>query len=319
MKLSSLAAAAAFALATCAAYAAYPERPVRIIVGFSAGGPTDVVARAFADTAAKHLKQPFVVENKPGANTIIAAEAVASAKPDGYTLLFGATNHTMIPALYQAQVKFDALKSFSPICSIASSPYALVVGPSMPAKNLGDFMRLVKENPGERTYATPGVGSSGHFATEGLLRLTGSTMNHIPYKGASQAITDLMGGQVDSSLATLGSVLPQIQSGKLRALAVATTKRSPLLPDVSTFDEAGVKGFQADAWYGLLAPAGTPKDALLKLQEAATSFSQSPESAEKLKALGLEPQNRCGEAFAQQLSREVEENKALAKDLGLTN
>ena len=317
MKTFSLLGGAAFALASCLAHADYPDHPVRVMVGFSAGGPTDVVARAFADTAAKYLKQPFIVENKPGANTILAADAVASAKADGYTLLFGAANHTMIPALYQAQVKFDALKSFAPICSIANSPYVLVVGPSMPAQNLGEFLSLIKENPGMRTYASPGVGSSGHFAVERLLRQVGATMNHIPYKGASPAITDTMGGQVDSSLATLGSVLPQIQSGKLKALAVAALERSPLLPDVPTFTEAGVKGFQADAWYGPLAPAGTPKQALVKLQEAATHFSSEPESAEKLKSLGMTPQNLCGDAFAEQLGREVREYKELAQKLNL--
>jgi tripartite-type tricarboxylate transporter receptor subunit TctC len=319
MKLLPLLGAVGLALAGAVAHAAYPDRPVRIIVGFSPGGPTDVLARAFAESAAKYLKQPVVVENKPGANTIIAAEAVASAKPDGYTLLFGASNHTMIPALYQDRVKFDALKSFAPICSIANSPYVLVTGPSMQVKTLGEFLQQVKAEPGIRTYATPGAGSSGHFATERLLRAAGASMNQIPYKGASQATTDLMGGQVDSSLATLGSVLPQIQSGKLSALAVATSARSPLLPDVPTFDEAGVKGFHADAWYGPLAPAGTPEPVLAKLREAATQFSNAPESAEKLKSLGMEPQNLCADAFAGQLDREVREYKELAHELNLQN
>lgn len=319
MKLSSLLGGTALAFASCVTHAAYPDHPVRVMVGFSAGGPTDVVARAFADSAAKYLQQPFVVENKPGANTILAAGAVAGAKPDGYTLLFGAANHTMIPALYQAQVNFDALESFAPICSISNSPYVLVVGPSMPVKSLAEFLSLIKENPGVRTYASPGVGSSGHFAVERLLRQVGASMNHIPYKGASPAITDTMGGQVDSSLATLGSVLPQIQAGKLKALAVAAPARSSLMPEIPTFNEAGVKGFQADAWYGLLAPAGTPEQALVKLRDAAAHFSNDPESMEKLKSLGMAPQNLCGEDFANQLSREVSEYKELARELDLQN
>ncbi|MBO1114767.1 Bug family tripartite tricarboxylate transporter substrate binding protein [Bordetella petrii] len=317
MKSATLLCALALGLAAGAAQAKYPDHPVRLVVGFSAGGPTDVVARAFADQASRSLGQPFVVENKPGANTILAAEAVASAKPDGYTLLLGATNHTMIPALYSTRIKFDALKSFAPICTLAISPTVLVVGPSMPVKTLDEFLRQVKAEPGKRTYATPGTGSSGHFASEQFLRLTGASMNHIPYKGAAQAVTDLMGGQVDSSLATLGSVLPQIQSGKLTALAVAAPSRSALLPDVPTFDEAGVKGYAADAWYGLLAPAGTPPEALAALQQAATDFAQSADSASKLRSLGMAPQNTCGSAFAAQLAREIDANGALARELGL--
>ncbi|MDN6888449.1 tripartite tricarboxylate transporter substrate binding protein, partial [Variovorax sp. CAN2819] len=187
---------------------------------------TDVVARAFADYASRTLGQPFVVDNKPGANTILAAEAVAAAPADGYTLLLGATNHTMIPALYSQRVKFDAVRSFAPVCSLAVSPTVLVVGPSMPVKSLGAFLQAVKAEPGKRTYATPGSGSSGHFASAQFTRLTGTSMNHIPYKGAAQAVTDLIGGQVDSSFATLGSVLAQVQSGKLTALAVAAPRRS---------------------------------------------------------------------------------------------
>ncbi|MDS1139426.1 tripartite tricarboxylate transporter substrate-binding protein [Pusillimonas sp. SM2304] len=299
------------------ASADYPNRPVKLIVGFSAGGPTDIVARAFADQAGQYLQQPFIVENKPGANTIIAATEVAGAKPDGYTLLFGATNHAMIPALYKAKVNFDALKSFAPICTIAASPYVLVVGPSMPAKDLGDFLQLIQAKPGERTYATPGVGSSGHFASVQLLRSMNASMNHIPYKGAAQAMSDVMGGQVDSSLATLGSVMPQIQTGKLKALAVAAATRSPLLPDVPTFEEAGGGRFVADAWYGLLAPAGTPKEVLVKLQDAATRFSKEPDMATKLQVLGLSPQNTCADAFTKQLAQEIQATTELAHDLGL--
>lgn len=219
LKLSALAASLLFAAG--AVQAAYPDRPVRVVVGFSPGGPTDVVARAFASYASQALGQTFVVENRPGANTILAAETVAKSAPDGYTLLFGATNHTMIPALYADRVRFDALKSFTPLCAVAVSPTVLVTGPSLKVKTLDAFLARARAEPGRLTYATPGTGSSGHFATAQFLRQTGIQMNHIPYKGAAQAVSDLMGGQVDSSLATLGSVLPQIQSGKLTALAVA--------------------------------------------------------------------------------------------------
>ncbi|CAM3970097.1 Twin-arginine translocation pathway signal [Bordetella tumbae] len=317
MKRSTLACGIALALAVSSAYSAYPDHPVRLIVGFSAGGPTDVVARAFADQATRTLGQTFIVENKPGANTTLAAKAVASAKPDGYTLLLGATNHTMIPALYSEKIGFDALKSFAPVCTLAISPTVLVVGPSMPVKTVGEFLQQLKAEPGMRTYATPGTGSSGHFASAQFLKLTGTSMNHIPYKGAAQAVTDLLGGQVDSSFATLGSVLPQLQGGKLHAIAVASPSRSPFLPDVPTFAEAGVKDYSADAWYGLLAPAGTPADVLAALEKVATEFSKSPESASKLQSLGMQAQNTCGEKFGTQLSQEVTNYTDMARELGL--
>jgi tripartite-type tricarboxylate transporter receptor subunit TctC len=295
----------------------WPAKPVRLLVGFSAGGPTDVVARAFADHASRALGQPFIVDNKPGANTILAAEAAASAPADGYTLLLGATNHTMIPALYSARVKFDAVRSFAPVCSLAVSPTVLVVGPSMPVGSFDAFLQAVKAEPGKRTYATPGSGSSGHFASAHFTRMTGTSMNHIPYKGAAQAITDLIGGQVDSSFATLGSVLAQVKSGKLTALAVAAPQRSALLPNVPTFDEVGVKGYTADAWYGLLAPANTPPQILATLRRVATEFSQAPGTQEKLRAMGLEPQNQCADAFGAQLAGEVKLYGELAKTLDL--
>ncbi|WP_431831897.1 Bug family tripartite tricarboxylate transporter substrate binding protein [Achromobacter mucicolens] len=305
------------ALAAGAAHAAYPDHPVRVVVGFSPGGPTDVVARAFASYASQALGRTFVVENRPGANTILAAEAVAKAAPDGYTLLIGATNHTMIPALYADRVKFDALKSFTPICAVAVSPTVLVTGPALKVKSLDAFLARARAEPGRLTFATPGTGSSGHFATEQFLRQTGIKMNHIPYKGAAQAVSDLMGGQVDSSLATLGSVLPQVQAGKLTALAVAAPKRLAQLPQVPTFDEAGVPGYTADAWYGVLAPAGLPQDVRDRLQEVAQGFSQADATAKNLDALGMQPRQVCGDAFGAQLSQEIDTYRKLAQDLGL--
>lgn len=309
---------AALAFGTqCALAQGYPAKPVRIVVGFSAGGPTDVVARAFAEHAGRMLGQPFIVDNRPGANTVVAAEMVASAPADGYTLLLGATNHTMIPALYSARVKFDAVRSFAPVCTLAESPTVLVVGPAMKVTTVAGFLDALKAAPGRRTFGSPGAGSSGHFAGERFARLTLTSMNHIPYKGAAPVVTDLLGGQLDSSFATLGSVLPQIQAGKLTPLAVAATQRSPLLPSVPTFDEAGVKGFRDDAWYGLLAPAGTSPAVLQALEKAARTFGQAPASIEKLHGLGLNPQGTCGASFASQLQREVQANTQLAKDLDL--
>jgi len=313
----SLTASATALGAQCAVAQGYPAKPVRLVVGFAAGGPTDVVARAFAEHAARTLGQPFIVENKPGANTVLAAEAVASAPADGHTLLVGATNHTMIPALYSGRVRFDAVRSFSPVCTLAESPTVLVVGPSMKVTTLAGYVQAVKAEPGRFTFGSPGAGSSGHFAGERFARLTRTTMTHIPYKGAAPAITDLVGGQLDSSFATLGSVLPQIQAGKLTAIAVAAGQRSPLVPNVPTFGEAGVKDFRDDAWYGLLAPAGTPPAVLEALEKAARSFAQAPASIEKLRGLGLDAQSACGPAFGSQLQREVKANSQLARELNL--
>ena len=223
----------------------------------------------------------------------------------------------MIPALYSARVKFDAVKSFAPVCTLAASPTVLVVGPSMPVKSLGSFMQAVREAPGRRTYGSPGAGSSVHFASEQFLRLAGLTMNHIPYKGAAPVVTDLMGGQLDSSFATLGSVLPQIQAGKLTPLAVAAAQRSAQLPDVPTFAEAGVKGYATEAWYGLLAPAGTPIPVLQALEKASIQFAELPESAARLRGLGLAAQTVCREAFGAQMDREARSYAQLAHALNL--
>ena len=313
-----LAATALVGLAAASAWAqAWPVKPVRIVVGFSAGGPTDVVARAFAEHASRALGQPVIVDNKPGANTILAAEAVASAPADGYTLLMAATNHTMIPALYSARVKFDAVRSFAPICTLAVSPTVLVTGPAMTAKTLSAFMQQVREAPGKRTYGTPGTGSSGHFASEQFLRMTGLSMNHIPYKGAAQVVTDVMGGQLDSSFATLGSVLSQIKSGKLRALAVGAPKRSALAPEVPTFAEAGGGHYAADVWYGVLAPAGLPEPIAQALERAAADFAKSESATEKLRGMGMEAESLCGNAFASRVAQEITTHSQIAKALDL--
>jgi tripartite-type tricarboxylate transporter receptor subunit TctC len=309
------------AFALCAATPAwaqsYAREPVKLVVGFAAGGPTDIVARAFAEHAAKGIGQPVIVDNKPGANAVLAAEAVARAKPDGLTLLAAATNHAMIPALYADRVKFDAVSSFRPVCTLAASATVLVVGPSLPVKSLKELLERLRAKPGAATYATPGVGSSPHLATETFRRLTGTDMVHVPYKGAAPAVSDLLGGQVDLSFATVGSVLPHVKSGKLTALAVASPQRSALVPDVPTFDEAGVKGYVVDTWYGLLVPAGTSDEIVRVLQREATSFGQSAAARERLLGAGLEPQTVCGEPFTGQLKREVDANRKLARELNL--
>ena len=319
MNRSVLVAAVALCVSTHAnsQQTTYAQQPVRLVVGFAAGGPTDIVARAFAEHAGKGVGQPMIVDNKPGANAVLAAEAVARAKPDGHTLLAAATNHTMIPALYADRIKFDALTSFKAVCTLASSATVLVVGPSLPVKSVKELLERLRAKPGAITYASPGVGSSPHLATETFRKLTATNMVHVPYKGAAPAVTDLLGGQVDLSFATVGSVLPHLKSGKLTALAVASRQRSALLQDVPTFEEAGVKGYVVDTWFGLLAPAGTPDEIVRTLQREATSFAQSPQVRERLLGAGLEPHAACGEPFTAQLRREVDSNTRLARELNL--
>jgi tripartite-type tricarboxylate transporter receptor subunit TctC len=309
------------ALASCgvalAQSPAYPDHPVKIVVGFPASGPTDIVARLFAERAAGNLKQSFIVENKPGANSIIATETVATSRPDGYTILAAAQNHAMIPALYSDRVKFDVVKSFTPICIVAKSPTVLVVSPSLGVKTLAEFMQKVRDKPGALTYASVGIGSAVHLATENFLNLTKLSMTHVPYKGAPPAATALLAGEVDAYLATVGSVISQVKAGKFVAIAVAADERSHLLPDVPTFAEGGVKGFTAEVWYALLAPAGTPEPAVRALERESDGFAKDPAMRDRLFAAGIEPVLTCGAAFAGQLNAEVATYTRVAKALNI--
>jgi tripartite-type tricarboxylate transporter receptor subunit TctC len=295
----------------------YPDKPVKIIVGFPAGGPTDIVARLFAGRAQQSLHQPFVIENKPGADSVLATEAVASAKPDGYTLLAAASSLATIPALYSDRVKFDASKSFAPICIMAKSPNVLVVTPKFGVRTVAEFLRKVRESPGKYTYASVGVGSVVHLATENFLSITKTSMTHVPYKGAAPASVALLAGEVDAYFATAGSVLAQIKAGKLAAVAVASRERSPMLPDVPTFAEAGVPGFEAEVWYALLAPAGTSEPAVRALEHEADAFTKDAGVRDKLFAAGIETESTCGAAFAKQLDAEIATYTRVAKALNL--
>jgi tripartite-type tricarboxylate transporter receptor subunit TctC len=283
---------------------AYPDKPVRVLVGYPAGGPTDVVARMFSERAGGDFHATFVVENKPGANALLAAEAVASAKPDGDTLLVAAQAHSMIPALYADRVKFDAVKSFAPICIMGSSPTVLVVRPEFGVKTLAEFLRKMREKPGNYTYASVGIGSAVHLVTEDFLDVTKTQLRHIPYKGAAPASTALLSGEVDAFFATVGSVLPHIKAGKFVPLAVASGRRTQLLPDTPTLEEGGVHGVRGDVWYGLLAPAGTPDSIVRTLQREAEAFSADPKVRERLVAAGVEPASTCGAAFSSQIANE---------------
>lgn len=295
----------------------WPTKPVKLYVGFPAGGPADAFARAFADHASRSLGQPFIIENKPGVNSSLAAASTAAAPPDGYTLLVTTTSHATSAALLGTRLKFDAVRAFTPICSMASTPTVLTVGPGMPVKTLGAFLQRVKAAPGKHTFATPGVGSSVHFATERFMRLAGLSMLHVPYKGAAPVVNDLIGGQVDSSFATMGSIMLQVNAGKLVALGVSSSKRSDLLPDVPTFEEAGIKGFSTDSWYGLMGPKAMPAAVVATLERTATQFAHAAATRKILTPMGIEPDAVCGETFAARLQAGVQSYTQIVKDLDL--
>lgn len=303
----SVAACAALTLAMAGgalADAAYPSKPVRVIVGYSAGGPTDLVARMIAAHLQTRLGQPFVVDNRPGAGSNIASEAVAAAPADGYTLLVAAAPLTMNSYVYK-KLKFDAVKSFTPISKLSSSPGVLAVRPDLNVGNVQDLIALAKKEPGKLTYGTTGLGGSQHMATELLQRLAGVQLMHIPYKGASNVMTDLIAGHVDLAFVSASGAMPHLQAGKVKSLAVAGPLRLSGLPDVPTFTQAGFPAMVSDSWNGLLAPAGTPPAIIKKLHAAAVEALQTPEIKLKLESLGAVVIGNSPEEFRNDIQREV--------------
>lgn len=265
----------------------YPDKPVTIVVNFSAGGPLDGLARIIAEKSASDLKQPVLVENKPGAGGNIGAQAVAKAKPDGYTLLLSLdTLLTINPYLYKG-LAFDPAKDFRPVALVGNFAQTLVVTPGLAAKNVGELVALAKSK--NLTYASAGNGSPGHLIFEYLLQRTGAKMTHVPYKGAAPAVTDLLGGQVDAGFLVTAGVLPHVRSGKLRALAVSSNERLTVLPDVPTVAESGVKDFDVRFSFFLLAPAGTP-DAIVKRWQGEVEEALKPAAVrDRLRAMDIQP------------------------------
>jgi len=290
---------------------AYPDKPVRVLVGFSPGGFTDVLARLIAQKLQERLGQPFVVENKPGAAGTIAADAVAKAKPDGYTLLMGHSNSNSIaPALYP-KLPYDVVKDFSPVVLVASTPFMLTVHPSVPATDVKTFIEYAKKNP--LRYASSGQGSGQHLAAEQFIQQTGITMTHIPYKGSGQAITDLLSGQVELNFESPPNTLQHIKAGKLKALGITSAKRSALLPDVPTIAEQGLPGYEIIQWFGILGPHGTPKPIVDKLNTEINAIMKTPEFAEKVASQGGLVIGGSPEEFAAYIKSDVPKWDKLVK------
>ena len=276
----------------------YPTRPIHLVVGFPAGGASDVAARAVAEQMAVKLGKPIVVENKPGAASNIAADHVAKAAPDGYTILFGTISLSINRSLYK-NLNYDALKAFTPVSQLASAPFVLVVHPSSPIKSVQDLIDRTKDDkPGESMhYATAGNGSGSHLFTELLSHEAGITLSHVPYRGAAPAMVDVLGGQVPMTFDNIITTLPLIESGKLRALAVSSKQRSSAAPDIPTLHEAGVPGYDASSWFGLFVPAGTPDDVVDALHEASAYAVKTPEVTKTFQGVGAEPLGTSSDEF----------------------
>ncbi|WP_326540959.1 Bug family tripartite tricarboxylate transporter substrate binding protein [Pseudorhodoferax sp.] len=290
-----LALAAGGALAGTAGWAqGYPARPLRIVVPFAPGGSTDLLARIVSVPLGERLQQPVVVENRTGAGGNIAADLVAKAAPDGYTLVMGSIGTHATNALIYASMPYDPVQDFAPVALVGVATLVLVVHPALPARNVAELVALLKRQPDAFSYASGGVGASQHLAAEMFKHTTGTRMQHVPYKGSAGALADLIGGRVPIMFADLPLVLQHIHSGALRVLAVADPERSPQLPDVATVAESGVPGYAATAWYGLFAPARTPEPALERLQLEIGGILAQPPVRKAITELGAKPGGPAG-------------------------
>ncbi|MGE5096236.1 MAG: Bug family tripartite tricarboxylate transporter substrate binding protein [Betaproteobacteria bacterium] len=271
------------------AYPEYPDKPIKLVVPFPPGGPTDIVARPLAQALQNAFKQPVVVDNRGGAGGTIGADVVAKSPADGYTLLMGTVGTNAINGALYKKLPHDPVKDFTPVALVASSPVALVVNPASEAKSVRDYTAFAKANPGKIAFGSAGNGTPGHLTGEMFRTAAGVDLQHIPYKGSAPAITDLLGNQIPSMFDPVQSVIPHIRSGKLRALAVSGTSRSPALPDVPTFAEAGVPGVESRAWWAVFGPANLPPDVVTRLRSEIERITHSPEFRDPLLKIGVQP------------------------------
>lgn len=311
---ATLTAVGLLTLSASASAQPYPTKPIKLIVPFAPGGTTDLLARVVADKLPKLIGQPVIVENRAGAGGVIGSEALARSPADGYTIgMATASTHGVNPAVYP-KLSYDAIKDFAAIANIATVPNVMVIHPSVPARNLKEFIELARKQPGQFSFASPGSGSIGHAVGE-LFNL-GAKVNlvHIPYKGAGPALNDVIGGQVQVLYDNLPTSLPHIQAGKLRPLAVASLSRSRLLPDVPTFAALGLPLVNEPAWFGLVAPANTPPDIISKLQRAVDTMLHDPDVKLRLEKMGAEAvSDTASSAFSAHIRKQVEDFKRIAR------
>jgi tripartite-type tricarboxylate transporter receptor subunit TctC len=301
--ITTLAAATLFAAG--AAGAAYPERPVRLVVPFPAGGGADFMARALAQKLSAQLGQPVVLDHRAGAGGTIAAEVVAGAAPDGYTLVFGTVGTHAINVSLYAKLRYDPVKDFAPVSLTHLAPRVLVVHPSVPAKTVPELIALAKAKPGELTFGSAGSGGTNHLSGELFKSMAGIDIVHVPYKGSAPASIDLLGGRITMVFDSIVAWGDHIKAGKVRALGVTSLKRSAALPDVPTIAESGLAGFDVANWLGVLAPAGTPKEVIARLNAEIKVAMADPEMQRQLAAVGIDPAYSTPEAFAELIGADI--------------
>ena len=314
--LIALGGASALAGVASGAMAAYPDRPVRLIVGYPAGGGTDYVARMVAARLTQALGQQVVVINQPGASGAIALERVAHAPPDGHSLIVISAADTLLPAL-RPRLPFDLGRDFVAVAPAVTGSLPLVVTPSLPVRTVAELIALARARPGELNYGSPGVGNSQHLAGEVFNRLAGVRIVHVPFKGGAEAIAATVSGDTQVTFASIAPALPLVAEGRLRLLAVTSATRSAAIPDTPTIAEAGVPGYDRSTWFGLAAPAGTPRPIVLQLNAALTAAMQDEDTRRALLAQGLEPLAGSEEQFAAFLRSELAGNAALVRDMGV--
>jgi tripartite-type tricarboxylate transporter receptor subunit TctC len=297
--------------------ATYPSKPIHIVVPFAPGGSTDLLARRVGDKLAAAWGQPVVVDNRPGAGGTIGADFVAKAAPDGYTLLAGVTGSNAIAQALYPKLPYDVTKDFSPVSMIASAPLVLAVNPDVEAKTAAEFLALVKAKPGALSYGSAGNGTSMHLTGEMYKQAAEVSMVHVPYRGSAGMLTDLMSGQIQVTFGDVLVLLPQIEAGKIRALAVTSKARLSILPDVPTLNEAGLKGFEALSWQGIFAPAGTPPELVEKLSAEVNRAMQSPDIKEYFAARGFIVEGTTPEEFKSFIVSEVKKWTPIVKSSGV--
>jgi tripartite-type tricarboxylate transporter receptor subunit TctC len=312
---AGLAFACGHALAQTAAEA-YPAKPIRFILPFPPGGGTDILGRIIAERLTANLGQPVVLENRGGAGGNVGAEAAAKAAPDGYTIVLAAPSLAISPSLY-AKLNYDPVKDLAPISLVGTVPNVLITYPALPAQTLGEFIALAKTRPGSMNFGSGGSGTSNHLAGELFNNVAGVKLVHVPYKGVNLAMNDVLAGQVQAVVIGITAAAPHIKAGRLRALAVITPQRSPALPDVPTTAEAGLPGFVVNTWYGLLAPAGTPRPIIALLNAELARIMHAPELKDRLAAMATEPATSTPEAFAEFIKSEMTKWGDVVREAGL--
>lgn len=294
----------------------YPAKPVRVVVAAAPGGGTDFVARVLSSKLTENLGQPIVIDNRGGAGGSIGTDIVAKSAPDGYTLLMVFVNFSIYPSLYQ-KLSFDPVRGFAPITTLATTPLILVVNPQVRAKSIKELIALGKAPGAKLNYAAPGVGSLGHLAGELFKGMTGINMVHVPYKGGGPAITALLGGEVQAYFSTMPAALAQVKAGRLRALAVTSAKRAASEPNIPTISESGVAGYDVTGWFGVLAPAKTPKHVVARLNREFVKALAAPEIKERLSVEGLDPASRTPEEFAAIIKSDITKWSKVVNEAGI--